>query len=238
MLNSFPFCLQVLCKCSTAGIPTAHSLSFLCGQPLWCYSLAALLTLTFEGFDWTTVSNHQIQKPRTRQAEISPISLKNNGEVEWRCSDLCLWSQRAAGGKAQLGRAEGLLWADRKRHHLLCPLFGIFVKMMDTPALLRIFPHHLVFGCVHFCHPVELKKCRARSSSVRMNIMNALQIFYCHCLEWILTEFLYCIVSMWGYECTISMINKVSSLFHSNMLLCLLLHKTNQISLKWRSLLN
>lgn len=131
--------------------PAGYLLSFLCGQPLWRYSLAAQLIFlisewSIEGFDWTTVSDRRIQKPRTRRAEISPVSLKNNSGEEWRCSDLGPWSQRAAGATCQRGRTEGSLWADRKRLHLLQPLFVIPVKMMDTPALLRIFPHPLVFA--------------------------------------------------------------------------------------------
>lgn len=46
----------------------------------------------------------------------------------------CLWRLRAAGGDCQLGGTEGLLWVDRKRFHLLYPLFAISVKMMDTAA--------------------------------------------------------------------------------------------------------
>lgn len=150
-------------------IPTGYLLSFLCGQPLWRYSLAAELIFlisewSIEGFDWATVSNRRIQKPMTRLAEISPILLKNNREEEWRCSDLWPCSQRAAGApwqdwgitvggqKTAPPTVSSVCYFCKDDGHLCPPS-----HLSTSPGLCSVMNGGRI-GCVRFCPSVVIIK--------------------------------------------------------------------------------
>lgn len=212
ILNWFPFWLQLLCKCSVARV---NCISFVCdnhcGTTVWLLILL-ISEWSIKDFDWKTLSHRRIEKPRTRLPEISPISLKNKGEEEWRCSASEGWGLQEE-TVSSAGLRDYCGWTEKvpptvssvcnfcKDDGHCCPPS----HLPTSPGLCCVMNGGPI---VHLCPTVDLEMCQAKIHVT--DIKETLS------------------VSVWRSTFTIFMINKLFSLFHSDidMLLCILLSKS------------